>query len=162
MKQTNKFFKTTTFKQALRMGPRKFVKDYLFPAMRREHGLGFAMETWAHDIAAEGSAFGLDGIYNRMAPACHSVMCIGGTMQAITGEGNEDNLGRILGLEYIDFDAQIDSGGLFYRWFGNQGAWKGLSSAFDQAKTPLQKERIAEKAVMAAVRYGEKKAKARK
>ncbi len=150
-----KFFKTTTFEKALKMGPRKFVKDYLFPAMRREHGNGFAMATWHRDTTQIGPEH-LDDISFRPAPACNSVMCIGGTMQAITGKESESGLADILGLPLHAEDSVSDANTLFFAWTGGKGPWSGLSTAFIDAKTPQAKERIAEKAVMQAIRIGEK------
>jgi hypothetical protein len=155
MRAKNSFFKTTTVREALKMGPRKFVKDYLFPAMRREHGNGFAMQTWRRRVDY-GDIIGLDGLSNREYPACHSVMCIGGTMQAVIGTANENTLARILGLPFSADDNVSDAATLFYAWTSGRGPWKGLSKAFHKAKTPLQKERIAEKAVLAAIKLGEK------
>ena len=148
----NPFFKTTTYKQALRMGPRRFVKEFLFPAMRREHGNGFGMATWHRDTSIV-SPNGLDGIYDRPAPRCNSVMCIGGTMQAVVRmhSRSEFRLARILGLE-----GAYDPAALFYDWMDGLGPWNGLSKQFRAAKTPREKERIAEKAVLAAIKIGEK------
>lgn len=151
----NQFFKRTTLKQALKMGPRRFVKEYLFPAMRREHGNGFAMAVWRRDIRADGFD-GLDDLYNRQAPTCNSVMCIGGTMVAIVGTDNEEMLAKILRLPLDDRGSEDDAKALFSKWQSNFGPWYGLSQAFKDAKTPQQKERIAEKAVMAAIKIGER------
>lgn len=148
------FFKTTTLKQALRMGPRKFVKDYLFPAMRREHGNGFAMAVWKQDTNIL-SPIGLDHIYDREAPACHSVMCIGGTMQAILGVRSEKSLARVLGVPFDSEDGN-DADSLFYKWHADNGPWLGLAKPFKRAITPREKEQVAEKAVVAAIRIGEK------
>lgn len=146
----NQFFRTITVEQALKMGPRRFVKEYLFPAMRREHGNGFAMETWHRDARVR-DVNGLDDIDDRKAPACNSVMCIGGTIQAITGAKAITTMSRILGLPDF-FENTIPAETLFYEWLSNRGAWKGLSTAFLLAHTPREKERIAEKAVLAGLR----------
>jgi hypothetical protein len=151
MKRSNEFFKTTTLKQALRMGPRKFVKDYLFPAMRREHGNGFAMSCWMSPIV--GCAY-LDEVV-RPAPACGTAMCIGGTMQAILGVENGNTLAKVLGLRQEAEDSTSTASRLFYAWRQNFGPWEGLSQPFADAKTPREKERIAEKAVLAAIKIGE-------
>lgn len=155
------FFKTVSYKKALEMGPRKFVKDYLFPAMRREHGLGFAMETWSDEFKYNEEPAILDDL-SRKIPVCRTVMCIGGTMQAITNERDAEKLSQLLGIPYLSNSDSSVGHMLFYEWDVNIGPWKGLARKFREAKTPAQKEKIAEKAVLAAIKIGEKAKKARK
>lgn len=155
------FFETVSYAKALKMGPRKFVEDYLFPAMRREHGLGFAMETWSTEFRPNQESAVLDDLA-RKTPVCRTAMCIGGTMQAITGERDETKLSELLGIPYYDYeDSEVPEIGvgylLFYGWDSNTtGPWKGLVKKFAAAKTPAAKEKIAEKAVLAAIKIGEK------
>lgn len=148
------FFETVSYVKARKMGPRRFVEDYLFPAMRREHGLGFAMETWGSEFNPERESVLLDGL-ERKIPICRTAMCIGGTMQAITSEADEELLSELLGVRYDDIGYL-----LFYGWDGEVGPWKGLAKKFAAARTPAAKEKIAEKAVLAAIEIGEKAKKA--
>lgn len=144
----SKFIKQVSVKEALKMGPIKFVKDYLFPAMEREHGNGFAMDTWRqkiHVIDGDSDKVRFDDVF-RKVPACKSVMCIGGTMEAIVGTRNLDKLGAILGIDsdYV--------GTLFYDW-DVRGGWSDkFLEAFRDAKTPLQKVRAAKGQVLEAIK----------
>lgn len=156
---TEKFFKTISFRQALKIGPKRFVKEYLFPAMRREHGRGFAMSVWQKRTSSALGNFGeFDGLAlaSRGVPVCNSVMCIGGTMQMITG-GEERELPRLLGLPWRDNAGRARDGHhLFYEWRRNRGPWKGLQEEWSDAKTPAAKEAVAERAVLAAIRIGKR------
>lgn len=156
----SKFFKTVSYERALKMGPVRFVKNYLFPAMRREHGRGFGMSEWHLPVSEVSDNWPVDDIRlgDRKVPACETVMCIGGTMHAITGVPTKAALAALLGLP-LESDDGNDADHLFYDWTADVGPWAGLSEKFLAAKTPVQKERIAEKAVLAAIKSGKRQKK---
>lgn len=142
--------KRVSYAKALEMGPTAFVKDYLFPAMRREQGKSFAMSQWTLPLVHKDMELPIfvDGI-KREAPACRTVSCIGGTMELITGEPSGRRLGALLGL------TEDQAQGLFYFWGPNTTkhfAWPlDLAKAYRAARTPAGKEKIAEKAVLRAI-----------
>lgn len=151
MTKPKDFIKRTTLKHALKIGPVEFAERYLFPAMRREHGDGFAMSTWRSSYELYRPA-GLTAFHDgvrRAIPVCKSVMCIGGTLNVILGTADERILGRALGLPAGTEEA------LFYGWqrrLGVEGAWpKTYQDLFSLAETAIQKERIAEVVVLLAI-----------
>lgn len=150
--------KTIEYEKALQLGPRRFVREYLFPAMRRQHGNGFAMQSWWHRIEGRGcqTTFYADGV-RRPIPSCGTVACIGGAAAMVT-DFLSYNMG-ITPIAKLFGISQEMAGVLFYDWVGNRGPWAKLSRAFEAAETPSAKERIAEKAVLAAIRIGERERK---
>lgn len=150
MKSVFEELKRVSYAQALEMGPKAFVKDYLFPAMRREHGQSFVMSQWTLPLVHKATSIPifLDGI-KREAPACKTVSCIGGTMELITGEPSWRRLGALLGL------TEEQAQGLFYFWGPNtteRFAWSlDLAKAYKVARTPAGKEKIAEKMILRAI-----------
>lgn len=141
--------KSLSYKDALRMGPLKFVRNYLFPAMRRDKGNGFCMETWRSPFWKFR-----DDVSNRRAPACGTVACIGGTMQLVTGEADETKLGKLLGLSVVQTQA------LFFSWLPMDLSWSSerlgwpadLARKYARVKSAQAKERVAEEAVLRAVK----------
>lgn len=157
MAKTKKFkFTTRTFQYFKQIGAKAFCDKFLFPAMRREHGNGFAMQTWGIQIGP-GVQNEFDDVV-RPAPACGTVCCIGGTIENLTtGSENPAELGELLGLDHYDAYA------LFFRWNFKPGhpeqalpetrCWPtDLQEKFKNARTPLQKERVAEQMVRLAVK----------
>lgn len=150
IKKLRKFIKGTTLRNAVKIGPLAFVDRYLFPAMRREHGIGFLMSTWYSDLShISDQQVSFDGVV-RSIPACKSIMCIGGTMSVILGIEDEGLLAKALGLTYDQAQP------LFYGWIrtpeDSDGGWPAsLGRAFREAKTALEKERIAEVVILRAI-----------
>lgn len=137
-----------SYADALKLGPKRFTEEYVFPAMLREHGRGFAMSVWNEDFNMDSNDFGdYDGL-PRPAPSCKSVMCIGGTMEAITGlsmnANNTKKLAKLLGLN------RYQTSSLFYEYLYKWSArnW----SRFEKAKTPLQKVKVAIDEIKLAIR----------
>lgn len=140
---------SVSYDSALAIGPKVFVENYLFPAMRREHGNGFAMSQWRFGWR-DGGPNHFDDLWDRQRPACDTIMCIGGTMEAITGIRSTYQLGAILGLDREQSEA------LFFKWKPDDGGrikWpKALAIRFKQAPTPAEKEAIAEEVVLLAIK----------
>src|SRR5580658_8642217 len=79
-KKLTDVIKQISYADALALGPKKFVQQYLFPAMRREHGNGFAMQVWC--CKTDHKDYYFDDV-ERPAPACGTVACIGGTLDIV-------------------------------------------------------------------------------
>lgn len=134
-------------KKALTMNPETFVKNYLFPFMRRESGNGFAMADWIRDVR---HSFMVDGV-ERDAPACGTAACIGGSMELILGTESRREIAAVLGLpHYATYS-------LFFNWGFDIGgnSWPAdLARAFSKATTPMEKEQVAEEVVLRAIETG--------
>lgn len=145
--------KHVSYEEALEMGPEKFVEDYLFPAMRRFEGNGFAMQTWAAK-RTPGTTMFVD-LVEHTVPVCGTAACIGGTMSIIlfpkdVYKFSATKLGKVLGI------SGEQAGGLFYRWggYGSTDLRKGYQQwpkdfvvKFKEAKTPSEKEQVAEQLI---------------
>lgn len=121
---------------------RKFILKTLIPFVLREHGNGFAMDTW-HTAVPPGNLFASDEI-ERKVPACGMVCCLGGSIQAIkdipgSGIGMTAELGAFLGL------TPEEARGLFYHWYGkDEYRWPAkYMRMFAARKTPLGKAKVA-------------------
>jgi hypothetical protein len=138
-------FKKVSLKQALKMGPEKFVENHLFPFMRQENCQGFAMDFWNLRTVPRAD---VDNIPLRKFPRC-GFHCIGGSMETILGlpteSYNMNILGRVLGL----YDSKARH--LFFGW-KNHGGWPvEFVNAYKTATTRKAKEKIAEKIILLSI-----------
>lgn len=149
-----------SYNDAIKMGPRKFVNNHLFPFMRRENSNGFAMSMWRNNLHSflyqENPIFYGDGIKHGV-PACGTAGCIGGSMEIVLGlpihGATTSMLGKILGI------TEKQAGGLFFRWRDNQidasdktGWSKHFRRLFTEGKSPQEKEQVAERVILRAIK----------
>jgi hypothetical protein len=134
-----------------------FIFQELIPAILREGGLGFAMETWRTtkgnlDLRFKNFDFELviDGLPRSAPKKCNSVCCIGGTIEslcktraAIRNMDSDERttlLGKKLGL------MPSESHALFFNWdheTSNKYSWPVVEATrFRNAKTPLEKAQV--------------------
>ena len=135
---------------------RKFIEKKLIPFILREKGNGFVMENWVRRLDAGDKQYiadygGLEFDYVMHArPACDTMACIGGSIQCLTRIKSKRRMAKeVLGLTADQVD------GLFYNWSGEDGrtGWpKDLVILWDDAKTPLQKARVAVKVLRRVIK----------
>lgn len=129
-----------------------FLMETLPAYILREHGRGFAMDTWLDKSLSPGEEEYLDGI-DRLVPLCGTIGCIGGsasillglkTNGAFSGFPHFTRTGRAMGL------TREESRGLFAGWedgYDEDGIthmWpKSYRKRYAKAKTTLGKAKIA-------------------
>lgn len=132
---------------------RRFILRRLIPAILREQGRAFAMETWFEVVRedVDGNRVIYDEI-TRAIPNCGSVCCIGGTAQALLNpKGTYRNwnprtirkLAKSLGL------TAREAHGLFFNWetdtldSGICGWPEQFQEQFARRRTTLGKANVA-------------------
>jgi hypothetical protein len=126
---------------------KKFILNKLIPFMLREHGNGFAMDTWRstyENNPEEIKRWGLEDFddVKHKPPSCGTVACIGGSIQLLKkiSDGREKQLANAIGL------TEDQANGLFYHWDDGSAdfGWPGkYINRFEKAKTPLAKAKVA-------------------
>ena len=147
---------------------KKFIREKLIPYVLRDQGRGFAMSEWLNTelIPFEPiDDFCYDDVKNRVAPACGTVACIGGSIEALTRkiedkarnyDFEEGELAEHIGLTVVQGHT------LFYGWAGSEDMdplydytlsedgeticppWPPkYVAAYARAKTPLAKAKVA-------------------
>src|SRR5215831_13287714 len=115
---------------------RKFILNILIPAILREQGRRFIMDTWKDTITPEmiGEYYDFDGIDSIVTKKdCGTVCCIGGTMEVLTRKRGFSSLSKHIGLTEYEADA------LFSNWqnfYPGELSWPAkYMSYFSKAKT---------------------------
>ena len=138
---------------------KNFIREKLIPFVLREQGRGFAMSQWLGDyIPFTKGKF--DGV-RRKIPACGTVACLGGSIEALSmkidkvttevesGNYDNDEMARKIGL------TPRQGHTLFFGWRGSKymdkfydeepvEAWPAkYILSFKNAKTPFTKAKVA-------------------
>lgn len=112
---------------------RLLVEGVLIPFILRDHGRGFAMEAWRHNVSPDIPRVAYDDC-QRKPPSCGTIACIGGSMEYLK-----------IAREDLHLSTETCSA-LFYDWEDNVGCTRWASKyrrAFAKAKTPLGKAKVA-------------------
>ncbi len=127
---------------------RTFIEKRLIPFVLREHGMGFAMETWYSDVKGLGeSVYSYDSVPHT-EPKCGTVACLGGSVQVLLARSSRDEISRARIAKAIGLSSEQASG-LFNNWYGNEDegrefGWpKRFARRFEDAKTALGKAKVA-------------------
>jgi|SRR5215831_11971217 len=139
----------------------KFILTKLIPAILREGGLTFAMETWrtsrgeaSGDFSCpEEGLFTIDMLDREFPSTCNSVQCIGGTIESLCYTNpfkqsttlrqkiRDKKLAAKIGLTHDE------AYGLFYHWSTDTEhldfSWpQDFAQSYYDASTPLEKAQI--------------------
>lgn len=132
-------------KNLAKLSPKKFILNHLIPFIMRDAGRGFAMSEWQSRAISEDAndKYFFDEI-KRIAPACGTVACIGGSIECLTGIQVRRNdtatkaAAKLLGITKEQAD------GLFYFWEVGEDGWpQEYAKKFEKSDTPYKKARVA-------------------
>jgi hypothetical protein len=139
------------FKTVHPKSPKDFILNHLIPFIKREQGRGFCMTNW-YLRTRDRIIISVDGI-TRLAPACDTVACIGGSAALLLGICDKSSSGPLENIPPKLSGAfgltTEEAHGLFYHYQGFVSypyQWpEKYIRAFAAAGTPYRKALVAVK-----------------